>query len=118
MNFYLRLYSFPAGTKGERIPLLEDARHFKEPLGRKATVCKGCRALTLMEGNVETAKKRNIAASGISANLQKAIDHEWVATERSDDAENALLREYYYHLLRVEELRRFLHGCGFALDSE
>jgi hypothetical protein len=39
-------------------------------------------------------------------------DEEWVATERSDAAEQSLLREYYYHMLRAEELRNFLNDCG------
>ena len=45
-------------------------------------------------------------------------DSEWIATERSDDAEEALMREYHYHLLRAAELKRFLHGCGMIGDED
>jgi cytochrome b len=62
-------------------------------------------------------KKTKVIASGVSPNLQKAIDSEWTATERSDDAEEALLRELHYHMLRVAELKRFLHGCGMTGDE-
>ena len=45
-------------------------------------------------------------------------DTEHIATERSDDAEEALEREYHYHMLRAEELRRFLHNCGIMVGGE
>jgi hypothetical protein len=64
------------------------------------------------------AAKKKIVASGVSQNLQQAIDVEWVATERSDAAEKALIREYHYHLLRAEELSVFLRNCGVLLDEE
>ena len=44
-------------------------------------------------------------------------DPEWVQTERSEDAESELFREYQYHLLRAAELKRFLHGCGMIGDE-
>ena len=44
-------------------------------------------------------------------------DLERIATERSDDAEEALMREYHYHLLRAAELKRFLRGCGMVGDE-
>lgn len=59
-------------------------------------------------------KKAKIVEVGVSPNLQEAIDSEWTATERSDDAEEALMREYHYHMLRAEELRRFLINCGYV----
>jgi hypothetical protein len=63
-------------------------------------------------------KKSKVIASGMSPNLQKAFDSEWTATERSDDAEAAVLREYHYHLLRCEELKIFLKNCGFSVDGD
>ncbi len=48
---------------------------------------------------------------------QYGSDPEHIATERSDSAEEALLREYHYHSLRAEELRVFLRGCGYSLDE-
>jgi hypothetical protein len=62
--------------------------------------------------------KSKVIASGVSPNLQQTIDSEWLATERSDDAEEALLRELHYHMLRVEELRRFLRGCGMSTGED
>ena len=56
--------------------------------------------------------------TGISPNLQEAIDTEWTATERSDAAEEALTREFHYHMLRAEELRVFLRGCGVLLNGD
>jgi hypothetical protein len=49
---------------------------------------------------------------------KKAVkeDSEWVTTERSEAAEDALLREYQYHMLRAEELREFLNNCGIQID--
>ena len=44
-------------------------------------------------------------------------DTEWIATERSEDAEEALMREYHYHILRAAELKRFLRGCGMLGDD-
>ena len=43
---------------------------------------------------------------------------EWISTERSEAAEEALLREYHYHMLRAEELKNFLRGCGISVDGE
>jgi|HubBroStandDraft_4_1064222.scaffolds.fasta_scaffold2444610_2 hypothetical protein len=63
------------------------------------------------------ASKKKITASGVSPNIQEAIDLEWTATERSDDAEETIFREYQYHLLRAAELKRFLHGCGMIGDE-
>lgn len=63
-------------------------------------------------------KKAKIIASGVSPNIQAAIDSEWIATERSDEAEEALLRELHYHMLRVEELTLFLRKCGIMVDGE
>ena len=45
-------------------------------------------------------------------------DNEWMATERSDAAEEALEREYHYHMLRAEELKRFLRGCGICVAGD
>jgi hypothetical protein len=45
-------------------------------------------------------------------------DREWVASERSDAAEEALIREFHYHMLRAEELRNFLRGCGISLAGD
>jgi hypothetical protein len=63
-------------------------------------------------------KKAKIVASGVSPNLQTAIDSDWTSTERSDDAEEELLRELHYHMLRVEELKRFLRGCGMVVGGD
>lgn len=43
-------------------------------------------------------------------------DVEWLATERSDEAEELLLREYQYHMLRVQELKKFLHDSGIEVE--
>jgi hypothetical protein len=64
------------------------------------------------------AAKNKVIASGVSPNIQQTIDVEWTATERSDDAEEALEREYAYHMLRADELRRFLRGCGVIVGGE
>lgn len=60
---------------------------------------------------------KKVVASGISDNLRQAMDAEWTATERSDKAEQALLREYHYHALRADELREFLMGCGIIMPG-
>lgn len=44
-------------------------------------------------------------------------DEEWDTTERSEAAEKALVREYHYHMLRAEELREFLRGCGITFTG-
>lgn len=48
----------------------------------------------------------------------KAENEEWVSTERSDAAEEALTREYHYHMLRAEELKGFLRNCGIQVGTE
>lgn len=53
---------------------------------------------------------------GVSENLQAAMNEE-MATDRSNRAEAALLREYLYHSLRAEELKEFLIGCGYSMPG-
>ena len=53
---------------------------------------------------------------GMSENLQQAVDEEWTSTERSDAAEAALLREFNYHMLRAEEIKKFLEDSGYGFD--
>lgn len=48
---------------------------------------------------------------------KESIDLQYVATARSDEAEEALLREYHYHLLRAAELRIMLEHCGYNLEG-
>lgn len=62
--------------------------------------------------------KSKVHSTGISPNLQEAIDDEWTQTERSDAAEAAILREYHYHMLRAEELSIFLRGVGCEVRPE
>lgn len=44
-------------------------------------------------------------------------DGEWISTERSDKAEEAIEREYHYHMLRASELKIFLNNCGVDVDN-
>ena len=63
------------------------------------------------------AAKKKIVASGVSPNLQQALMLSGPPTERSDAAEEALIREYHYHLLRAEELGVFLRNCGVEVSA-
>lgn len=49
--------------------------------------------------------------------VAKQPDTEWVSTERSDAAEEALAREYAYHMLRATELKNLLHGVGMEVGN-
>lgn len=49
--------------------------------------------------------------------MREKKDNEQVSTERSE-AEELLVREYYYHSLRAEEIKIFLRGCGISVANE
>lgn len=87
-----------------------------------ATLKKAAKPLTRGQKAAETRKRNAMqqqatTTSGMSANLIQAARDEWESTERSDAAEDALLREYQYHALRCEELRVILIGVGIVLPG-